>query len=618
MNRCEGYGNRGFSTERVFVSGMPFLRFFATLLPKTSMTDIAFVLCAGFGERLRPMTLSTPKPLMPIWNRPLLAHTLDALAGWGVREVFLNTHWLAEHLRDFMATYKGPLMLRELHEREILGTGGGLRALEPHLGGRPFWLVNGDVAFDLDPAPIAEAFDASGRFAAAWLEPRRGPRTVETDYMRRITCWASPTPGVEHTATFAGVSLLSPDVVGFLPKDKAKCSVVEAFERAMAAGKFVRGVTVKGAYWNDVGTPKAYLQVHRDAHRLPALARYAAHAGEVPAPEVRRALALLGWKAKETIVIPLGARGSKRVFWRLVGHRRAAIAIAYETEGRAENARYAACAKALAKAGVPVPKVFADQPGLLLMEDLGDLTLDNVAALKHEDACGAQGCAHASDGSPNALQTRDATTLPPHPTLRAVMELLAAFHRADVGDLPLEPPFDAKLYAWEVELYERFVAPLPPQAKAEWTHVRDALLSEPYVLVHRDFQSTNLLWRLGRPFVIDFQGMRRGPALYDLASVFYDPYMDWSEAAVNEALAIYAKISGRDLANLRAKLPHAGVQRLLQAIGAYHRLASVGQPRFLRFVPVARIRAATLAQAAGFPALAKALRAEAPHAAMEE
>lgn len=558
------------------------------------MTDLAFVLCAGLGERLRPMTLATPKPLVPIWNRPLLAHTLATLEGWGVREVFLNSHWLPERLRAFIADYRGPLALHELHEPDLLGTGGALRGLAPHLKGRPFWLVNGDVVFHADSAPIEAAFESSGRFGAAWLEPTRGPRTVEMDYAGRVTCWRSPTPAVAHTYTFTGVSLLSPDVLGYLPEARA-CSLIDAFENAALANRFVRGVVLPSAYWNDAGTPAAYVEAHRDAKRLPELARYAAGAADpLPGP-VLRALGKPGWEPADTIVAPLGARGSKRTFWRLVGPRKSALAIAYETEGRAENARYADCAKALAKAGVAVPKVLADDPNLLLLEDLGDDTLDrHVSAIREDFLCDCAG-GH-SHGHRHVS-----------PKLNQVMELLAAFHRADVGDLPLEPPFDADLYGWEVGLYEQFAAPFPPQAKAELGKVRDALLSEPQVLVHRDFQSSNLIWRDGRPWVIDFQGMRRGPALYDLASFLYDPYVAWGDAAIDAAIAAYAVASGRDEAGLRAKLPLAGVQRLIQALGAYHRLASVGQPRFLAYVPTARARAAALAQAAALPALAHAL-----------
>ncbi len=558
------------------------------------MTDIAFVLCAGLGERLRPMTLATPKPLMPIWNRPLLAHTLEVLATWGIREVYLNAHWLPEQLEAFVAAYEGPLALHLLHEPVVLGTGGALRALAPHLKGRPFWLINGDVVFDFDPAPLVEAFHASGDFAAAWLEPKRGPRTVEPDYAGRITCWASPTPGVEHTATFTGVSLLSPKVLEFLPQEKAVCSVVEAFNAAMYAGLFVRGVTEKGAYWNDAGTPEAYLQVHREVKRSPALARYAAEAATIPSEAVACALKELQWTAEETVIVPLGARGSQRAFWRLIGARRSVIVIAYETAGREENGRYAACAKALLAAKLAVPKVIADLPGLLLLEDVGDSTLDkHVKAIRESLVCTCEhDHAHAPHHSPMLGQT---------------MELLAAFHRADVGELPLEPPFDSALYDWEVGLYEQFAAPLPPQAKAEWTQVKAALLAEPLVLVHRDFQSTNILWHKSRPYLIDFQGMRRGAALYDLASFLYDPYVDWGNAAIDDAIVSYAAAANRDEAEVRARLPYAGVQRLIQAIGAYHRLASVGQTRFLNFVPIARARAAALAEAVGLTALATAL-----------
>lgn len=595
----------------------------------------AFVLGAGFGERLRPMTLSTPKPLMPIWNKPLLAHTLAQLAAWGVQEVFINTHWLPERMREFIAAYQGPLTLHELHEPEILGTGGCLRALKPHLKEAPFWLINGDIVFNCRPEPLLKAFKASGQFAAAWMEAKRGPRTVESDYAGRITCWASPTPGVEHTYTFTGVSLLSPAVIDFLPADKQMCSVVDAFNAAMYAGKFVQTAVQKDAYWNDAGTLQAYLQVHRDVKKTPDLAAYAVDAGKLPAPEVGKVLKQLEWQLEETIVIPLGARGSQRTFWRLVSPRRSVIAIAYETSGRAENARYAACAKVLSAAGVPVPRVILDKPHLLVLEDLGDDTLDRYATTvresladtacqcghtheageEHTCTCGhdheGEGCFCGHDhheegctcGHDHACQHA-----PHSPMLGQVMEMLAKFHNAETGDLPLEPPFDQKLYDWEVGLYEQFVAPFSPEAKAEWKQLQAQLLAEPSVLVHRDFQSSNILWLNKTPHVIDFQGMRRGPALYDLASFLADPYTDWGAYAEADALTSYAAASGREVESLKRVLPCAVVQRLTQAIGAFYRLASVGQPRFLAYVPVARARAVLAAEQAGFPAIAAALR----------
>ena len=581
------------------------------------MIPYAFILGAGLGTRLRPMTLGTPKPLMPVWNTPLLAHTLRRLETWGIREVCINTHWLPEAMHDFIAAYRGPLTVYEHHEPDILGTGGCLRNLPEPFRGNPFWLINGDIAFEVNPEPIEEAFRLSGDFAAAWLEPEAGPRTVEMDSAGRITCWHSPTAGVERTYTFTGVSILSPELLRFLPPGDGPCSVIDAFEAAMGEGKFVRGVTEDGTYWNDVGTPETYLALHRDALKRPELAHYAERAAELPDPELTRALTALRWKAAETAVIPMGARGSKRTFWRLVNGRRAAIAVAYASADRPENARYAACAKVLKKNKVPVPSVLADLPGLLILDDLGDATLDRfvdafndeaelslvraAAGHGHEDDCDCE------DGHCVCGHDHHAPAEPHCVRLGQVMEMLAAFHRADTGRLTLEVPFDEALCDWEVSLYMTHVRPFSEAARAELRSVREKLLAAPSVLIHRDFQSSNILWFRKRPWVIDFQGMRRGPALYDLASFLYDPYVTWSPAAREAAILAYAKASGMDAAKIRAGLPYAGIQRLTQAIGAYGRLASMGQTRFLAYVAPARKRASELAASVGLTALAKEL-----------
>ena len=588
------------------------------------MTETAFILGAGLGTRLRPMTLSVPKPLIPLWNRPLLAHTLDTLTAWGVKNVYINTHWLPEALETFVRNYSGPLNITLLPEPEILGTGGCLRHLALHLKkNESFWLINGDILFTGSPEPLIEAFEKSGRFAAVRLEPARGPRTVEMDYAGRITCWHSPTPAVERTYTFSGISLLSPEVIDFLPAEPPFCSVIEAFEAAMFANKFVIGCTAdKADYWNDAGTLASYLQAHRDAQKLPELAAYRAEASRVDDPVAAEVLKRRGWKAEDTIIIPMGTRGSKRRFIRMVNGRTTLIAVAYETEGREENARYANCAKALAHAGIPVPRVISDMPGLLLLQDLGDETVTPANTLddEHFDAmdqaeapCECEGShdhahEHEHDGecTCGCSNEHDEHVHSPHfPKLAQVMELLAAFHKADIGKLPLEAPFDKDLYAWEVSLYENHVRSFSETAHRELAALHRLLAKEPQVLVHRDFQSTNILRFSGKPYVIDFQGMRRGPAAYDLASFLFDPYEEWGAEGAEDAVKAYAKASGRDISDLRAILPYAGIQRLIQAIGAYHRLASVGQTRFLQYVAPARSRARTLAAAVGLKALAK-------------
>jgi hypothetical protein len=164
--------------------------------------------------------------------------------------------------------------------------------------------------------------------------------------------------------------------------------------------------------------------------------------------------------------------------------------------------------------------------------------------------------------------------------------------------LPAE--FNAELYVWEQNYF--FENCLGRCFKVD--HTRLAELAElsalkeiaerlavfPRVLVHRDFQSQNIIVRNGQAYLIDFQGMRPGLAEYDLASLVYDPYVDLAEAERTELIAYYRC---RQLANgntidggLDFKLRLCAMQRLMQALGAYGFLGLVkGHKHFLKYVP---------------------------------
>ena len=243
----------------------------------------AVVLAAGFGTRLRPLTLVRPKPLLPVWGVPMLERILRMLESWGVEEIAVNAHWQAPQVRQFVATRKGRAKVTVAEEPEILGTGGVLNPLRYFLGvgplgdralpGGPFWLVNGDVVAEaLDPQPIVDAFERSGRFAACWLSDTQGPRTVEADPEGRICNWKSDVPGDAGTYTYCGCALLSPQVLGYVVPSGFS-TIVQAYEKAMMEdakfvvgvmedAKFVVGVTEEQAFWGDAGTLESYLEIH--------------------------------------------------------------------------------------------------------------------------------------------------------------------------------------------------------------------------------------------------------------------------------------------------------------------------------------------------------------------
>ncbi len=520
----------------------------------------ALVLAAGYGERLRPLTDVTPKPLLPVWGEPMLERILKMLEDWGVEEIAVNAHHLSEQIVAYCQARKGKAKLHVSVETEILGTGGAMVPLKEFFENEPFWRVNGDLVIEeLDPKLVLEAFARSGGFGACWLT-EAGPRTVEADNEGRICNWHSEDAGAPGTYTYTGLALLSPAIFDYLPSAGAS-SLIDAYEKAMMTdAKFVVGAVVNEAFWWDAGTPEAFRKVN-DGPQPAELFRN---------PRLDALVKALGWDDAGADF--LGARGSDRAFWRLDRASGAsAIAIEYDSAKRPENARYAACAALLAASGVPVPQVYADLPEerMLALEELG-----------------------AGDLQARAAKVKGAALVKLYtPVVKALKTMhVKATELALERDAALEPAFGPELYAWERDLFAdycvkaRYQLELPAAVKSELEGVAAEFGRMPMVLLHRDCQSSNVLFRADGSFgFIDFQGMRLGPAVYDLAALLYDPYSpNLGEAERAALLKVYGGVSARELAL-------GAVERLVQTLGAFGRLASVGKHEFGKYVPRALI-----------------------------
>ena len=509
----------------------------------------AVVLAAGLGTRLRPLTCAVPKPLLPVWGEPMLSRIVALLRGWGTEDIVVNCHYLHEQVEAWCAANG----CRASYEPEILGTGGVLNPLREWIGKDDFYLVNGDIVVEgLDGNPlVGKMRDAGAPTIGRCLMSEEGPRTIEADPNGVVTCWESPDSGYPGTFTYCGVALLKADILDYV-EPTGFSSIVQAYERAAAEGLFVQGVAPEGMLWTDAGTIDRYIALN-EAEGENAFA-------DLPQ------LKAVG--AKEVKFV--GARGSNRCFFEADGR----IAIVYDDESRAENARYAGHARWLKERGVRGPEIFADLPELktLVMEHGGE----------------------------------ERKKIPLEGYVK-VVEALARFNALDASALDLEPPFDAALWEWERELFKehclgtRFMMECPGEAEAELRNVAKLLEHEPPALVHRDFQSTNILWKDGEPCLIDFQGMRIGPAVYDLASLIYDPYVKLSSGERRGLAKLYARRCGRDA--IVKIVPYAAVQRLVQCLGAYGRLASVGQAQFGRHVLPALENLLAAADEAGLDAV---------------
>ncbi|QSX30695.1 N-acetylmuramate alpha-1-phosphate uridylyltransferase MurU [Shewanella cyperi] len=205
----------------------------------------AMILAAGRGERLRPLTDSLPKPLVPVLGKPLIEYHLDKLAAAGFREVVINCAWLGHKLPETLGDGgRFGLSISYSHEAEALETAGGIIQALPLLGDEPFLVVNGDIFIDQLP-PLPERLPEG---AEAWLYlVNNPPQHPQGDFV--LDGQQIGAEG-EHLLTFSGMGIYSPALfTGLTPGARPLAPLLRS---KMAAG-LVAGAKFDG-YWCDVGT----------------------------------------------------------------------------------------------------------------------------------------------------------------------------------------------------------------------------------------------------------------------------------------------------------------------------------------------------------------------------
>ncbi len=229
----------------------------------------ALLLAAGKGERLRPLTNTVPKPLVPVAGQPLIAYALGWLRHHGVAEVAINLHHLGAQIREAVgdgAAYGVAVHYSE--EPEILGTGGAIRNLAGWLGDAPFVVVNADIVHDVDLAALARLHHAQRSLATLALRPdpesaRYGE--IAIDAAGRIRSFLGvPAPTAELTALmFTGVQILDPAIVSRIPWPGPSSSTQHLYLPLVREGAPLFGLRYDG-YWSDAGTPASLAALRRD------------------------------------------------------------------------------------------------------------------------------------------------------------------------------------------------------------------------------------------------------------------------------------------------------------------------------------------------------------------
>lgn len=224
----------------------------------------AAILAGGFGTRMRPLTFTTPKPLLPVLNVPMLVRTIDRLPR-GVDGVVLAVNYLADQIGAYLKANPPHLPVKLVEEEQPLGTAGAVRNLEKELGGERFFVLNGDVITSVDLGAMVEFHKRRRGVGTLHLWPVEDPTRygiARVDNDGRISEFKEK-PRLEEAFSNlinAGAYILEPEVLDLIPKGRAVSIEQEIFPQLIPKGLFGY---VSGEFWIDAGKPLDYIEAHR-------------------------------------------------------------------------------------------------------------------------------------------------------------------------------------------------------------------------------------------------------------------------------------------------------------------------------------------------------------------
>jgi mannose-1-phosphate guanylyltransferase len=225
----------------------------------------ALILAGGEGTRLRPLTYTVPKPVLPLAGRPHVAYVIDWLARHGVEDVIVSCGFLAEGMRKALAELEPGVKIRYAEEPNPRGTAGAIRFAEEMLADR-FLVLNGDVLCDLDLTALIAQHERIGARATIALYPVEDPSGYGLVHRREdgeITEFLEkPEPDqVDTDEINAGAYLLERSVLERIPLERAVSIEREVFPSLIGEGLY--GIRLEG-YWIDIGTPERFLEANWD------------------------------------------------------------------------------------------------------------------------------------------------------------------------------------------------------------------------------------------------------------------------------------------------------------------------------------------------------------------
>lgn len=606
----------------------------------------AFILAAGLGERLRPLTNYIPKPLLPILGMPIINIILKKLSGLNPERIGINLHYKAEEIVKSLKDSSLAKKITFFKEDPILGTGGALKNAESLLKRGTFLVHNSDILSEIDLKKAIEFHHTSGALATLivhdYLEHNRLLIDKTGMLMGLGPVLQSPIkPRADFSQkAFTGIAIYEPEFLDFIPEGHS--SVTDAWLRAIKAGHKILTIDMTGSYWTDIGKPSTYAKAVFDALRtdgenifikeslcqnissitMGGFVSIESNCHISKGVSLRNCIVIdrnLAFGDYENSIIGpdfeisfdeaevfdsgdglilIGTGGSDRKYYRATEKQgdRVEVIAKYSPEDP-DFDRHIEYTRFFSKHNIPVPRLFHVEHSnrTAIFEDLGDTSLYNWLKCKR-----------------NKEEIEK--------MYKKVLDVAASIHlnlMPNISECPLlkERVFDINYFRWETDYFiERFVKSFLENVRIgipildELDRLAQKADSFSKTVIHRDFQSQNIMIKDNVPRIIDYQGARIGPPAYDIASLLWDPYYRLDDDMRERLLPYYMK---RMALKKRAKVQNFSasefpssqdfsfesflesllpcrIQRHMQALGAYGFLSVVkGKRYFLKFVPEA-------------------------------
>ena len=572
----------------------------------------AIILAAGYGSRLAPITNLIPKPLVPVGDRTLLENILISLDSANVAEFAINSYHLGSMLESAVKASAWSNRVSLFPETEILGTGGPLiNAKELLSDCDAFILHNGDIFTDLDFSKLIEHHRESKSDVTMVMID--GPENkVLVDSSSRVIDILGKLGVSEDGSqklTYAGISIFSPKIFNYLPNNVENCSIITAILNLMrdpqniVSAYYPDGDDNKSEklYWNDLGTIEKLIDAKND---------------------ILKDRVELNCRASRSISMPLSylphPGASDRHFFRF-NH----AAITSKNDEKKSNSdkivmcgdgdskefeRFIKVSEFLSKHNLGAAKIdeYSLERNCVIMEDLGnDILFPQVGFILPVLDRGS---------SFNTLKS-NITDLEKAELYKPVISWLVKFQASTYDDIInyVEKSnsdeklgvriFDYDYLRWETDYFANnylvnycgVSKDVADSLSCEFRKLAEECLRQPQLLIHRDFQSQNILFKNSDVRIVDFQGARVGHIAYDLMSLLKDPYVALSEELRNSLIDFY--FSEISKTSLFEKIPFtrqefayfatiASLQRNMQALGAYGYLGlEKGKIEYLQHIP---------------------------------